>query len=571
MSSYNGYDTFNEFLVAPDTVDFIVQNSEYFLEYIKDKPYIYPTFSLIGEYLVAYTSKEKIEKVSQELGSAFIAAESTVLGLLDHQALEAAGIIQVIQQPFLNLRGQGVLIGIIDTGIDYTKDVFKYEDGTSKIVGIFDQTFGHSLPYGFMLGTEYTQEQINQALKSDDPYSIVPQKDTVGHGTFLASIAAGREVDDFIGAAPDAELLIVKLKKARPYYLEKYLIPPEQDNAYESSAVMVGIEYIVKKSEELGRPAVICLGIGTSFGSHDGYSLFEDYLSDISKLTGICICTSVGNESQAKHHFFGKMIKQGEEQNVELRVGDNASDIYISMWNNASDRISVAIRSPTGELITRIPAKSGVKFEAKLVFEKATVIVEYYFPSRGSGSQRTVIKLINATRGIWNIIVRGDIILNGEYHAWLPITGFISPNVEFLLPNPYTTVVIPSTALGPISCGSYNSFDNSLYSQTSWGPTRLPMMAPDFVAPGVDIGGVYPEGYGTMNGTSVSTAITSGACALMMQWGIIEKNDIALSTYQIKAYLIRGCSRSPETIYPNLQWGYGRLNLLQSFISMRET
>jgi subtilisin family serine protease len=95
-------------------------------------------------------------------------------------------------------------------------------------------------------------------------------------------------------------------------------------------------------------------------------------------------------------------------------------------------------------------------------------------------------------------------------------------------------------------------------------------LKPDFTAPGVDVGGVYPTGYGKMSGTSVAAAITAGAGALLLQWGIVNQNDISMSTYHIRAYLIRGCSRSETIVYPNQQWGYGSLNLLQTFSRMRE-
>lgn len=560
----------NEFIDSPNTVNFIAQNSENFIEYIKDKPYIIPATFLTGGYLVAYVDRSFIDKIMVDLGSYFISSESFVCGLLGRQELEASGIIQVQEQPFLDLRGQGVLIGIIDTGIDYTLDIFKYEDGTTKIKAIYDQTVRGTVPYNLSAGTEYTQEQINEALQSSDPFSIVPQNDTVGHGTFLASVAAGRESGNFIGAAPDAELLVVKLKQARPYYREKYLVPPEQENVYESSAVMVGVEYILKKSQELGRPVVICIGVGTNKGGHDGFSIFEEYLSKISNNTGVCVCTAAGNESQARHHTMGVILKEDEVQNIELRIGENATGVYVCIWNNAPDRMSISVRSPTGEVIGRVPAKSGSRYEAKLVLEKSAVVIEYYFPTRGSGGQQSEVKLINATPGIWTIMVHGDLILSGEYHAWLPIIGLVSPSVEFLLPNPNYTIVVPSTAIGPITCGGYNSRDNSLYTQTSWGPTRLPAMSPDFVAPAVDVVGYFPGGLGTMSGTSAATAITAGAAALMMQWGVVERNDIAMSTYQIRAYLIRGASRSEGIVYPNTQWGYGKLNLFQSFNLMRE-
>ncbi|HBR31864.1 MAG TPA: peptidase, partial [Clostridiales bacterium] len=557
-----------KFIESPDTVDFIAQNSVFFRDYIRDKPYIFSSTELVGGYLLAYVNRDKLNSVIMDLGSAFVTAESKVLGLLGRQALESAGIMQVQQQPFLDLRGQGVIIGIIDTGIDYTLNTFRYEDGTSKIISVYDQTARGSYPYDFNIGVEYTREQINEALKSENPFSIVPQTDTVGHGTFLASVAAGRQNDEYIGAAPDSELIIVKLRKARPYYLEKYLIPPEQENAYESSAVMLGVEYIIRKSREIGRPAAICIGLGTSFGGHDGFSLLEEYYSEVSKITGICICIAAGNESQARHHFGGILTEGGEDQRVELRVGGVPGSVYITMWNNESDRFSVSIISPTGEIVGRVPAKAGSRYESRLILERSTVIIEYYFPERGSGAQNTVIKIIDATPGIWTVVVHGDIVLSGEFHMWLPITGFVTPGIEFVTPSPNYTVTMPSTAIGPIAIGAYNPIDNSIYAFSSWGPTRLPIAAPDLTAPGVGVSGIYPGGTGTMDGTSVATAIATGAAALMLQWGIVNRNDIAMSTFQIRAYFIRGASRTQGFLYPNSQWGFGRLNLMQTFQSM---
>jgi subtilisin family serine protease len=509
--------------------------------------------------------------IIENLGGSYVSMIPFVMGLLDTESLEEAGIIEVQRQPYLDLKGRGVLVGFVDTGIDYTQEIFKYEDGTSKIQYIFDQTARGNTPQGFFIGTEYTNAQINEALKAANPYDIVPQKDTVGHGTFLASVAAGREdATGFTGAAPDAELIVVKLRKARPFFLERYLVPPEQENAYESTTVMVGIEYILTKARELNRPVVICLGIGTNLGSHDGSSLMEQYLSEVAGLKGVCVCTAAGNENQAGHHMQNVLPSTGAEQNIDIRVGDNAGHIYLAVWSSASDRISVAVRSPTGEMVSRVPARSGVYYEAKLVLEEAGVAVAYYFPVEGSGSQLSVVRIFNATPGIWTVIVHGDIVLNGVYHAWLPLTGFVSPSVEFLTPVPNTTVTVPATAFGIISCGAYNASTESLYIRSSWGPTRALAQTPDLVAPGVNVGGYYPIGYGSMDGTSVANAITAGASALLLQWGIVNGNDPAMSTYQARAYLIRGCSRSENIKYPNPQWGYGKLNLMQTFNLMRQ-
>ncbi len=559
-----------EILYDPDTVDFVIRRTEYFNELILNNPDIAVARILAGRYAIAYAREAAFKNIAASFGSGLISIGSIVLGLLDRASMQSSGILQVHEQPYLELRGRGVIVGIVDTGIDYTLDTFRYEDGTSKIQYIFDQTVEGPPPEGFYVGTEYTNEQINAALRSENPYDIVPEVDTSGHGTFLASIAAGREVGDFIGAAPDAELIVVKLRRARPYYLRLFSVPEDQEHAYESSAVMLGVEYILDRARRLNRPVAICLGLGSNFGSHDAFSIFEEYLSGVANLVGVSLCIAAGNESQARHHTQGFIPTTGGTYNIDVKAGENVGDIFISVWSSVSDRLSVSVSSPTGELVGRIPAKPGQQTIANLVLEDASVQVSYYFPVEGTGGQLTAIKLINATPGIWTITVYGDLILNGIFHSWLPLTGFVHPSVEYLAANPYYTVTVPSTMDGAITCGAYSTITNSLYALSSWGPSRTGDSVPDLVAPGVGVMGYYPYGRGTMDGTSVAAAITTGAAALMLQWGIVEKNDPAMSTYQIRAYLIRGCSRSEARTYPNEQWGYGVLNLLQSFQLMRE-
>ena len=559
-----------DFIHSDNAVDFIVRRSSYSNGFGNDSNIIIAQ-TIGGRYDLCYTEKNNIHNVQKMLGTSFISSASILLGIQDDLHLEMAGITPVQYQPYLNLMGRGVILGFVDTGIDYTQEVFRYEDGSSKILYIYDQSQDcENPPEGFIIGTEYTNQQINEALLSDAPLNIVPQRDTSGHGTFLASIAAGRITENFSGAAPNCDIIAVKLRKARSYYLDRYAIPKDQENVFESSAVMTGVEYIIKKSRQLGRPVVICLGLGSNSGSHDGFSIFEEYLSGVSNLRGVCICTAAGNECQARHHMQGKVTKNEKTANIDIKVGSNDGNIYMNIWSSASDKLSASVRSPTGEVIGRVPARSGLSITEKLILEPAEVTIEYYFPVEGSSDQLTVIKVVNATPGIWTVTVYGDMILNGTFDAWLPLSGFCEKETEFLSATPYSTVTVPATMIGAISCGAYDHLNNSLYYQSSWGPTRSLIMAPEIIAPGVNIGGYYPIGYGAMSGTSTAAAITAGACALLMQWGIIHKNDISMSTYQIKAYLIRGCSRNEAMSYPNTQWGYGTLNLINTFHQLRE-
>ncbi len=559
-----------DFINSENTLDFIVRRSD-FISVLSNEDYILVTQTLGGRYDLLYTDVKNIERIRELLGTSFISSASILLGLQDTLHLDAAGIPPVQYQPYLDLKGSGVAIGFVDTGIDYTQDVFRYEDGTSKILAIWDQTIlSQTPPDDFTIGTEYTNEQINAALSSDNPFEVVPHRDTSGHGTFLASVAAARISGDYSGAAPDSSLIVVKVRKVRQFWLDVYAIPEDVDEVFGSISVMVGVEYIVRKAKQLGVPVVICIGIGSNFGSHDGFSIFEEYLSGVSNLRGVCICTAAGNEAQARHHMQKTMSSIEKTENIDIRVGGERGNFLVNIWSSVSDVMSVSVRSPTGEVISRVPPRSMFSITKKLVLEPSTVTVEYYFPVEGSSDQLTIVRILDATPGIWTITVYGDIVLDGTFNAWLPLTGFIDEETEFLAATPYGTIVVPATMFGAISCGAYDHLNNSLYAQSSWGPTRSMAMAPILVAPGVNIGGYYPTGYGTMSGTSVSAAITAGASALLMQWGIVQGNDISMSTYQVRAYLIKGCSRNENMSYPNTQWGYGTLNLIDTFLNLRE-
>lgn len=559
-----------KFLNDPDTVDLTFKVDEYLIDNITSNPYIKFSQPLSNRYVIGYVNKHDIDNMRDILKSNFYISSSIILGLLDRKALQASGITQVQEQPYLSLTGKGVLIGVIDTGIDYTNPAFRYEDGSTKIYSIFDQSeISGSSPGGlFLLGTEYTREKINEALRSDDPYSIVPQRDTSGHGTFLASIMASREKGEYIGAAPDAELIVVKLKRARNYYLEQNMVPATQENAFESSAFMIGVEYVIQQAKKLNRPVAICVGIGTNSGSHYGYSLYAQYLEDIASISGVCICGAAGNESQASHHMREIISGTNGTANIEINSDDLGSSIYLTIINQVTDQISVSIVSPSGEKISRIPVRPGAVINTNLVYEKSKISIEYFYPITRASLQITIVRIQNAAPGIWTIIANGDIIANGRFDAYLPLTGLGYPGVKFMSPDPYYTIVCPATSQSTITVGAYNNNDNSLYVNSSWGPTLTPLNSPDFVAPGVNVNGIYPTGYGTMTGTSVAAAITTGAAALMMQWGIVEGNYTSLSTNQIKGFLIRGCIREEYMTYPNYQWGYGKLDLHNTFSQM---
>lgn len=556
-----------EFIKLPTTISFYVINTDRFKKFVKDKPYIRLGTEFANELVIIYTNKKNIPLLFEVLGNDFENFFPKIMSPLDSQSNEESGITQILNQPFLNLSGRGVIIGFIDTGIDYTKEAFQFEDGSSKILSLWDQTIEGNRPDDIYFGSVYTQEDINAALNSEDPYSIVPSIDEDGHGTFMASVAASNEKGEYIGAAPKSYIMSVKLRRASEYYIDKFLLPKDNPNLYESTDYLLGVKFILDRSEELDLPVVICITMGSNTSGHDGNTLFEEYISFVSQRAGYVFVAAAGNESNQRHHTQGVIPRTGGTDNFSINVGEQGTSFTVSIYTPAYDKVSVGITSPTGEVVARIPFRVGLSYNQNLIFERTSVTIEYY----KGGNNLIFIGFRNATQGIWDVTLFGDYVISGEYFVWLPIRGQVSPLVELLKPVPEYTIVYPATALRCIACGAYNSNDNSLYVSSSWGPTRLPRMAPDLVAPGVGVSGIYPYGTGTNTGTSVSAAITAGAAALLLEWGIIQGNLPAMDGELVRTFLISGCTREENMIYPNIKWGYGRLNLFNSFSIIKES
>lgn len=557
--------TLAEFINLPTTVSFQVQDSDRFRNFVTENPYIRIGAVLSGGYVIAYVSEDKLRSTLRELGETFMSTHPIGCTLLDVPSFEEPFVTRIQQMPGYDLRGQGVILGFVDTGIDYTNPSFRYEDGSSKILSIWDQTGSGPPPVDMQFGTLYTQEEINTALASDSPLDIVPEEDTNGHGTFIASVAGGRENNGHIGAAPDASIIAVKLRPASPYYFNLFPELPEDSIVYTSENIMMGIDYILDQADAYNKPVAICIALGSNFGGHDGLSMMQEYLTYVCNRRGVVVCTAAGNESNARHHTDGAFTEVGQIQNIGISVGANVRGFSVYIWNDLWDKISVEVKSPTGQVVKRIPFENNVSLSKTLTLERSTVSIGYF----QLHSRLSIVQVEDPTPGIWQIILQADLVVSGEYHAWLPITGMISPYVEFIEPKPNYTIINPATAIGTITCGAYNSRDDSLYIASSWGPTRLPRMSPDFVAPGVNIGGIYPGGLGSSSGTGAAAAITTGAAAILLQWGIVMNHESDMNCNRVLSLLISGCTRYSTWEYPNVQWGYGRLNLVETFNKLK--
>ncbi|WP_105615639.1 S8 family peptidase [Vallitalea okinawensis] len=490
-----------------------------------------------------------------------------VYGLTSISSMEIAGIGPVLKSDTLDLSGRDVIVAVIDTGIDYTHEAFIYEDNTSKIMSIWDQTIEGTPPDGFFYGAEYSNEQINKAINSEDPLSIVPSVDEVGHGTFLAGIAAGRpnRREQFQGAAPDANLVIVKLKQAKKCIKDFFKIK-EGAIAFQTNDIYQGVKYVLDKYREFNQPIAILFAGASNDGPHNGTNELEEFLAAQGDSVGVVIVTSAGNEANAAHHYHGK-FKEGVGQiNVDLHVAEDENGVFLNMWVPLPDQLSVELISPSGVSTGVIPPKLRQWQNNIFPLEASVIRTHYDLVEERAAEESIAIIIENPLPGLWTLIVHGEIVINGEFDIYLPIRPFIEEDTIFLSPDPNTTVVIPSTNPQTITVGAYNEIINSIYLPSGRGYTRDNRIKPDLVAPGVDVLGPYPNNqYISMSGTSVASAIAAGASALLLEWGIIKENDTTMNTTSTKTYLARGAKRRAGIRYPNREWGYGELDLFNVF------
>lgn len=522
----------------------------------------------VGNYVIEH------EPMDGELIREWYNTVPKIYGLLDTSSMEASGIISLQNQPVLQLRGEGVLIGIIDTGIDYQNLIFREPDGSSKIAAIWDQTIQTGMPpQEFDYGTEFTQEEIDQALRSENPLEIVPSVDENGHGTFLAGIAAGKETEDgeFIGAAPDATLGIVKLKPAKRYLREFFFIP-EDAVAFQETDIMAALIYLTQLSNRVRLPLVICLGLGTNQGSHSGVSPASNVINEISAMIGSIVVIAAGNETGRAHHYQGQFQQGTPFQEVEIRVGNEEADrgFCLEFWAMAPEFYSLGIRSPSGEVVPRISDRLGRNQVLDFILEKTKIYIEYRPIVQYTGSFSIFIRFQEPTEGVWTLQIYNSIFINGIYNMWLPMEPFISPDTVFLQPNPDSTLTIPASSGGSMVAAAYNHVNESIYLHSSRGYPLTNIIKPDLAAPGVDIYGPLPGGrFERRSGTSIAAAHLAGATALLMEWAIVKENWLSLNTEDAIAFLIRGAKRKPYLVYPNREWGYGVLDVYNVFEILR--
>ena len=493
--------------------------------------------------------------------------------LIDTDALEAAGIIQTQNYPTLELQGAGVLIGFVDTGIDYQNQIFKNLDGSTRIVGLWDQTIQDGMPpNGLHYGTEYREDDINQALQTENALDIVPSIDENSHGTFVASVAAGGvdESAQFLGAAPEAQIAVVKLKPAKQYLRDFYFIQTEAP-CYQENDIMLGVTYLNQLAEELGLPLVLCIALGTNMGSHTAGSPLTGLLDIYANTANRAVVIGSGNEANQRHHFLGRLENQSDRQQVEIRVGQNVTGFCTELWTDALNILAISIVSPSGEQTYRFPVRSEQTQSYTFVLERTTVFVDYKVFVERLNAVLVFVRIQAPTAGIWKIVVEPIQIENGVFHMWLPMTEFLESEVYFLESNPDYTITEPGSTISGMTVGYYNADDNSIAIQSGRGYTRSERIKPEFAAPGINVTGAVLRGqFAKRTGSSIATGIAAGAAALLMEWVVYQLQRVTIDSTQIRNLLVLGTEKNAGTVYPNQEWGYGRLNVYNTFETIRQ-
>lgn len=479
-------------------------------------------------------------------------------------AIEKSGIGTVQRDPEFGLFGQGVIIGIIDTGIDYQHQAFINPDRTSRILSMWDQTVQEGLPpEGFTFGTEYERSQINRALNSGDPLSVVPSTDTNGHGTAIASIATGNSnpVQSFTGVVPESDLVIVKLKEAK-LNLKNTFFVPEDILCYQESDIMLGIRYLTAVAQRINHPLVICIALGSTQGGHDGYGPVSSYLDSIARLPGIGIAVSAGNEGNNGRHYFNNTLSEPFYNDFLLNIGNNDTLFSMEIWPYAPQRFTIEVSSPDIET-TQIVFPSLYECQRFDFTNSQSVLwVNNLAFESGTGDPIILLRFENPLPGIWRFRVQNTENEPFSFHSWLPAGDMISDGTFFLDANPNTTITAPGNAMVPLTVAAYNQFDDTILSESGRGYTRNGLIKPDITAPGYEIACAIPGNlYGTITGTGAAAAHTAGAIAMILEWAYSQGNYSAITGIQISRMIIREAQHNPPYIYPNNVWGYGQLNV----------
>lgn len=500
-----------------------------------------------------------------------------LFGLMDSSNIEAIGVKSVQNPNYINLDGKNVIVGVVDTGIDYQNSLFFDMQGRSRIGVIWDQTLtglekSDEIPSPYY-GTAFSGRQIQEAVDSENPLEAVPSNDTNGHGTYITGVAAGGRdrQNDFMGIASEAEIAVVKLKTAKPYLKEFYGVE-ENVEAYSETDLIYAVEYLYRYALSRNRPISIVIGLGSSNGGHLGYTFLEQYLSILLENVWIMVSAPAGNEGSERLHYAGNVSENMEYELVELNVGEGQENLTLEIWGRAPTTFAIGIVSPQGERLERIPPRFGQEEAVQLPLTRSEIYVAYQMVEIYTGEELIFVRLRRPTPGIWTFQVYADEGRQRNFNIWLPLRQFLRPDTYFLNPDPGNTITAPGDAPLVMTMTAYNHRNGSIYARAGRGFNTREQVKPDLAAPGVQITGPgLRDNFVERSGTSVAAAHSAGVMALFLQWNIEHAQLGYFYARQIQSFFYKGAVREEEYVYPNPIWGYGIMNLANVFGQFRLT
>ena len=517
---------------------------------------------LLGGYAIVTIPQEYINEFADCAEVVYIEKPHRLF-FSDRQALERSCVYYAWSAPY-SLSGEGVLVAVIDSGIDWKNTDFRNPDGLTRIFKLWDQTVapessGYAPPEGYVVGTEYNRDVINLALSGDEAAlrSMNLSRDYSGHGTFVTGIAAGNGqgmAGSFRGVAFESELIIVKLGDS------------EQRQFPRTTRLMEAVNYCIMEAQKAGKPVVINLSFGNNQGSHDGTDLLSTYLNAASDVWKNVIVCGSGNEAGNGIHASG-VLSGRKAESVELAVGEYEPGFNLQLWKNYSDEYGVELIAPSGERSGNLRTYGA----DRVSLDNTQVYVYYGQPTPYSRYQQLYFEFVPAggyvTSGVWRIVLTPVRIVDGRYDLWLQESATLNEDTRFFSPSEETTLTVPSAAGKVITVGAYNSRTDAYADFSGRGYTRTnDNIKPDIVAPGVDIVSTAVNGgYTVRSGTSMAVPFVSGSAALLMQWGIVKRNDPYLYGEKVKAYLIRTARHLPGEPVPSKRTGWGALCLRNVF------
>lgn len=465
----------------------------------------------------------------------------------------------------ISLDGEGVIVGIICTGIDYLSPRFVEDNGESKIVALWDQTdnIGPS-PKGIPYGTNYSKENLDVLIKTNsyEAYNKANfSKDSKEFGTPIAGLIGGKKLEKnemFESIAPRCQFAVVNLKPAAREFNKDIGIREGLENVYRPVEVYTALKYLQDVQQALKKPMVVYLTLENNSGGRRGETVIERYIDYISANPGFCVVASTGNQGHGETHSKRILSNTGPKQNIFINMGELRESLYVSIYKRLEGKIHIGITAPTGESIAKLPME---KINKVLFYEEQGISLDYLIQEKPNDIKSIEIIIRNAKKGIWNINFLWEDNVAGIVDTWLLPKELLQTGTRFFNVEPYTTLQTPGTAKNIITASYYGTKSKAIVINSGKGFPRDGEIQPIVACEGTNILTVGKNNQLIVcNGPAIAGAIVAGAVALVFQWAFLQENYTELNIAALKNILIASTTKDKNIIYPNEEWGYGMLS-----------